>query len=277
MFGQDARMRYVLAALLCLVPACAKDTSSAGTKVEVVSAVYPLTYAVRRVAGDLVSVTDVTPPGAEPHDVELSPAQAGQVERADLVVLVHGLQPALEAAAGDGALDVLPDGSDPHVWLDPRVYAAVVAKITLRLASLDRAHAGVFRDNARAFVRELQAFDKEAEAALAHCARKDLVTSHAAFGRFATRYGLRQTGIAGVDAEAEPSPARIAKVVALAGKNGVTTVFAESAESRPAQTVAREAGATVAVLDPVEVFRGDDYLTVMRRNVAAVQAGLGCG
>lgn len=269
-------MRYVLAALLCLLPGCARD-GGGGDKVEVVSAVYPLTYAVQRVGGEHVRVTDAAPPGAEPHDVELTPAQVGRVEQADLVVLVRGFQPALDDAAGENAVDVLAEGTDPHVWLDPRTYAEIVAKITVRLAAVDRENSRAYRDNARAFVAELQAFDREAEATLSRCARKDLVTSHAAFGRFAKRYGLRETGIAGVGDEAEPSPARLAEVAALVERNGVTTVFAESADSRPAQTVAREAGAQVAVLDPLEVSRGDDYLTVMRRNLDAVKTGLGCG
>lgn len=276
MFDHDARMRYVLAVLLCLLPGCARGGGGDDGTIAVVTATYPLTYAVQRVGGELVAVAGVSR-DAGPHDAELTPTRAGQVEQADLVVLVRGLQPALDAAAGDGALDVLTGGTDPHVWLDPRTYAGIVASIAVRLASLDRAHSDAFRDNARAFVAELQAFDKAAEVALSDCRRKDLVTSHAAFGRFAARYGLRDTAIAGVGAEAEPSPARLAEVAALVRRNGVTTVFAESAGSPPARTVAREAGASVAVLDPVEVFRGDDYLTVMRRNVEVVTTGLGCG
>ncbi|HWL37094.1 MAG TPA: metal ABC transporter substrate-binding protein [Frankiaceae bacterium] len=269
-------MRYVLAVLLCLLPGCARGGGDDG-RVTVVTAVYPLTYAVQRIGGEHVRVVDLAPPGAEPHDVELTPAQVGRVEQADLVVLVRGLQPALDDAAGVRTLDVLRGGTDPHVWLDPPAYAEIVALITARLVALDREHAPAFSDNARTFAAELESFHGDAQETLARCARKDLVTSHAAFGRFAKRYGLRETGIAGVGDEAEPSPARLAEVAALVERNGVTTVFAESADSRPAQTVAREAGAQVAVLDPLEVSRGDDYLTVMRRNLDAVKTGLGCG
>lgn len=270
-------MRYVLAALLCLLPGCARDDVGDSGRVEVVTAVRPLWEAVQRIGGEHVHVTDVAPPGAEPHDVELTPAQVGRVEQADLVVLVRGFQPALDdAARGDNVLDVLTEGTDPHVWLDPRGYAEVVRRIGARLAELAPEHAAYFGEQTRQHVAELEAFDTATEAALSRCRRKDLVTSHAAFGRFAARYGLRETGIAGVDHEAEPSPARLAEVAALVRRNGVTTVFAESADSPPARTVAREAGAEIAVLDPLETST-DGWLTVMKRNVAAVTAGLGCG
>lgn len=273
-------MRFT-AVLLCaalLAPACARDSGSSG-KLDVVTAVYPLTYVAERVGGARVRVIDVAPSGAEPHDIELTPTQVGRVEQADLVVLVRGLQPALDdAAPDDRTFDALAGarGDDPHVWLDPVLLSAIAGELAKRLGAIDTEHAAEYRRNADSLVRGLVGLHADAAKALKTCAREDLVTSHAAFGRFATRYGLRATGIAGPDDEAEPSPRRIADVVALVRKNRVTTVFAESADSKPAQTVAREAGVKVEVLDPVEVFRGDDYVTVMKRNVAAVRAALGC-
>ncbi|HVF06887.1 MAG TPA: metal ABC transporter substrate-binding protein [Frankiaceae bacterium] len=274
-------MRKTWVAALCaavVLPGCVRDGAASG-RLTVVTGVYPVRMLVERIGGDRVEVVDIAPPGAEPHDVELSPTQVGQVEQADLVVVIRGFQPALDdAAPDDRTLDLLAQagGTDPHVWLDPVLLAGATDAVARALAERDPDHAAGYRDRAEALGTGLVALGSEIGNRLASCPRKDLVTSHAAFGRFAARYGLRETGISGVDAEAEPSPRRLADVAALVRRNGVTTVFAESDDDPPARTVAREADVAVAVLDPVEVFRGDDYYTVMQRNAAAVATALGC-
>lgn len=274
-------MRPLLAPLLCaalLVPACARDSGS-GDGLDVVSAAFPLTWLIQRVGDDHVRVTEATPPGAEPHDVELSPAQVGQVEQADLVVLVKGFQPALDdAAPDDKTFDLLTaaGGTDPHVWHDPVLLSRVARRLAQRFAVLDPDNAGDYGKNAAQVERELLILHAATAKTFAKCARKDLVTSHAAFGRFAERYKLRATAIAN-DPEAEPTPKRLSDVVAIVQKNGVTTVFAESADSKPAQTVAREAKVTVEVLDPIEVSGPIEPPKVFGINVAKVAKALGCG
>jgi zinc transport system substrate-binding protein len=227
-------------------------------------------------------VTNLTPPGVEPHDLELSPDDVGTVKAAGTVLLMgHGFQPQLErAAAGSSARVVtLLDtpglgrvGNDPHVWLDPVRYAVLV-----------RAVATALHGDAAPLLARLRALDREYRAGLAHCARRDLVTGHAAFGYLARRYELRQVAVEGLTPEAEPAPRRLAGVVAAVRASGATTVFTEPlASPRAARTVARETGAAVVPLDPLEgltpsaLDRGADYFTVMRANLAAIQQGLGC-
>ena len=109
------------------------------------------------------------------------------------------------------------------------------------------------------------------------------MTSHAAFGYLAQRYGLRQVAVEGLSPEAEPAPRRLARVIARVRESGATTVFAEPlASPRVARTVSRETDAAVAVLDPLEgltpraLALGADYFTVMRANLAALRKGLAC-
>jgi zinc transport system substrate-binding protein len=282
-------MRSRLAAVLScvLLAGCARGSAHVAGRLDVVAGVYPLAYVAERVGGSHVRVTDLTPAGAEPHDIELSPAQVGEVESADLVLLIHGLQAALDAAAhGDMVLDAAkvatpPPGvapGDPHLWLDPVELRAVTLAVAERLAARDPAHATDYAAAGAALAEELTALDSETRAALSSCARHEIVTSHEAFGHFAARYGLRQVGIAGLSPDAEPSPARLAQIAAFVKAHRVTTVFTESIVSpKVAETVAREAHVATAVLDPIEGVRdGDDYVTVMRRNVATLRTALGC-
>ena len=109
------------------------------------------------------------------------------------------------------------------------------------------------------------------------------MTSHAAFGYLAASYGLEQVPLTGITPEAEPSAKEIESLVEKVRQQGATTVFFETLVSpKLAQTVAREAGAKTAVLDPIEGLTKDesaagaDYFSLMRANLAALRKALGC-
>src|SRR6478752_4399043 len=272
--------------------------STAGGTVSVVASFYPIEFAVQQVGGDHVAVTSLTKPGAEPHDVELSPQDVAKVAEAGLVVYAKGFQPAVDTAVdqegSQHAFDVAPVANlnlaappdaaaakDPHFWLDPQRYAAVATAIGQRLGEADPANAATYTQNAMAFTDKLGALDAEFRMTLASCARKDLVTSHAAFGYLSERYGFTQVPIAGLSPDVEPSAAQLAQVADFVKAHGVTTIYAETlVEPAFAETVAKSTGARLATLDPIEgltsTSAGHDYLEVMRSNLATLKAGQGC-
>jgi zinc transport system substrate-binding protein len=276
------RLRIILTlAAVFLLTACGPSVQARPDTV--VASFYPLAFAAEEIAPH-VAVENLTPPGAEPHDLELSPIDAASVRQARLVLLLgRGFQPQLEDAAGDGdnvlhlldtaGLDLLPNG-DPHVWLDPLRYARIVERIGQTLGA---------EKAASRLVARLQDLDAEYRDGLATCDRREIVTSHEAFAYLAERYGLEQVPITGLSPEAEPQPANLARVVRLVEERGVTTIYYETLVSpRIAETVARETGAHVAVLDPIEgltpaeIAKGEDYFTRMRANLRALEEGLGC-
>jgi zinc transport system substrate-binding protein len=281
-------------ALLCLVllTGCTSGLSHDG-KVQVVASAYPFAWLAEQVGGSDVDVTDLVPPGAEPHDIELTPRQVGLVQEASLVVYLRGFQPAVDDALGSGkqAFDLgtvvtqqpLTTGGeqtakDPHIWLDPVRMEAAADALAARLAAKDAKHAAAYRARAAAVKQQLEALDTLFQSDLMGCARHDIVTSHSAFGYLAARYALVQRGITGVSPDEEPTPRKIVEVAQYAKAHHVTTIFFESlVDPKVAKTVAAEIGAKTAVLDPIEGVRGnDDYLSVQRRNAAALHAALGC-
>ena len=270
-----------LLALTLLVGGCGSSGSGDG-RPSVVASFYPLAYLVERIGGADVRLTDLTPPGAEPHDLELSPRQAGDLEDADLVVYLRGFQPAIDDAVPKGAFDVTDvvplNGGDPHIWLEPALLYALVNPLRARIASIDEGHRDAYVQRGRQLYAELERLDREFVAGLKSCKRHDVVFGHDAFGYLTMRHGLRQIAIGGRDPEAEPSPARVGEVIRLARAAKVTTVFVERLDAPgAARTVADEIGARLAVLDPVERVTGDDdYFTVMRRNLAALRLALDC-
>ena len=181
-----------------------------------------------------------------------------------------------KAGTGDTALD-------PHVWLDPVLMRAIVARVTKALSSLDRVGAPTYAANARALDGELAQLDAAYRTGLSNCDRRVVLTSHEAFGYLAKEYGLRQEGVSGLSPDAEPDPKRIGDLADLAKRDGVKVVFTETLVSpRIAETLAREAGLRTETLDPLEglttdaMAHGATYLTVMRDNLAKLRSALGC-
>lgn len=277
-------------------------------KTAVVASFYPVAWLAGKVGGDDVFVRTLTEPGAEPHDLELTARQVANVVDADFAVYAKGVQPAVDDAvrthAKGRSLDAAslvrtlppPDETDdeeahdgirhreasydPHIWLDPNRMAAVATALGGRLAAADPAHAAGYRERARATAAALTRLDREFQDGLRTCARREIITAHAAFGYLADRYGLRQIPVAGVDPSGEPSPKRLAALTRLVSATGATTVFSETLVSpKVAESLAREAGVRTAVLDPVEGIEdgaSGDYLTIMRENLRTLRPALEC-
>jgi zinc transport system substrate-binding protein len=274
------------------VAACSPSTKATSDHVRVVASFYPLAEIARQVGGGFVEVVDLTPAGVEPHDVELTTDDVDAIEDADLVLRVGGgFQPAVETAAkrrgSNGSVELGPlvgDGSgDPHFWLDPTRMEKATLIVRDALNEADPLHVQQFKDNAATYIAQLQSLDARYETSLTNCDRRDVVTAHAAFGYLARRYDLRQQAITGLAPESEPSPSRLVELERFVKEHGVTTVFFETLLPRDfADTLAKEAGVTTAVLDPIEGLtkaaqqRHDDYISVMGRNREALVKALGC-
>jgi zinc transport system substrate-binding protein len=294
MFDPRVRLLAACAAPLILATGCSTDDGDSGGRLQVVAGFYALEWATARVGGDLVAVTSLTPPGAEPHDLELSPQDVGAIADADLVVHLEGFQPAVDEAAANEAADsswdagtaadLMPvqdgDGAlDPHFWLDPTRLADVGDAVAEQFAKVDPEHAGTYEQNAADLRADLEALDTEVSDALADCAVDTLVTSHEAFGYLAGRYGFEMVGISGISPSQEPDPAALAEIADLVRERGVTTVYTETlVDPAVADTVASEAGVGTAVLDPLEGLTDpdEDYLDVMRANADTLHDGQSC-
>jgi zinc transport system substrate-binding protein len=270
-------VRALLVMLVLAAPGCGGSDDS-GPERTVVASFYPLAWAAEQIAIPGTEVVNLTPPGVEPHDIELSPSDIETIRDAEQVIYIGGgFQPAVEDAVEkrEGSLDLLSTGeSDPHIWLDPVRFSLAARRIG---RALGRPGEG------RRLAERLWAVDALYQSDLRDCQRRALVTTHAAFGQLARRYGLTQLSLAGSSPEAEPNPRELEELIDEVRASGATTVFTEPLVSdEVAVTVAREAGVAVATLDPIEglseerLRAGEDYLSVMRSNLAALRKALGC-
>ncbi|MFB7261353.1 metal ABC transporter substrate-binding protein [Streptomyces nojiriensis] len=262
-------------------------------KVGVTASFYPMAFLAEQIGKDHVKVDSLTKPGVEPHDLEITPKQTGQLGESDVVVYLKSLQPAVDKAVAQSGVKNVVDaatltelevhgsaghdhgaeeahaeggghdhghgegGKDPHVWLDPVKYAEIAKGVGAALEKADPGHAADYKKNTDELVGKLAALDTEFKDGLQNTASRTFITTHSAFGYLAERYGLDQEGISGVDPESEPSPARMKDLQAVAKKDNVTTVFFETlASDKTAKTLATDTGLKTDVLDPLEGITG---------------------
>ncbi|MGA5124608.1 metal ABC transporter substrate-binding protein [Streptomyces pseudogriseolus] len=335
----NVRRHHISAAALAAVTAlgfgtltaCSSDSAAAGStdKFDVVASFYPMAFLAEQIGGEHVSVTSLTEPGQEPHDLEISARQTAQLQESDAALYLEGLQPSVDEAIGQSGIKTKIDaatltsleehgaeaggheehadehahedehaegetahedehehshetegGKDPHIWLDPVKYAEVAEGVGKAFQKADPDHAADYEKNTEVLVGKLNDLDTTFETGLKGRKIDVFITTHAAFGYLAERYGLTEEAISGLDPESEPSAARVRELATTAKADGVTTVFYETLVSdKTAKTLAGDAGLRTDVLDPVEgitdASRGDDYFQVMEANLKALQTALG--
>ena len=312
------RLRFLLLALLIAILIAilvgretfshSNNATASTGHIRIVASFYPLTYLTQRIGGDLVQVTTITPAGTEPHDYEPTPQDIIAIYKAKLFIYngsgldawanhifsdvqasgVHVLcatsvTELLTASGQDASTQTLNQGTDPHTWLDPVRAQQEAEAIRDSLINVDPQNQVVYEQNASRLIADLQSLDSEYSSGLAQCTSHEIVTSHDAFAYLSQRYGLSSTYISGLSPDAEPSPKRLAEVVQQAKAEHIQYIFFETlVNSKLAETLAQEVGATTLVFNPLEgltsaqVTAGEDYLSIMRENLQTLRTALHC-
>lgn len=301
-----AALATVVLATLLVLAGCAPLSGFSGGGPRVVGSFYPLAYVAQRITGGHADVVDLTSPGVEPHDLELTVRQTADVADADVMVYEKGMQPAVDATVSQnpprrvvqatrvvrmrplapGELvdtsgsQAAPGRLDMHFWLDPRRMVGLARAVETRMSQVDPRHEHDYAANLRAFTGDMRRLDAAYRRGLANCRIHTVVVSHDAF-RYLGRYGLHFEPIAGLTPEAEPSAAHLTQIGNLIRSDHITTVFTETLASPAlADTLARDLHVKTAVLDPIEglsrATAGQDYLSLMRSNLDELRSANQC-
>ena len=270
-------------------------TSRSGNKprLRIVASFYPLAWAARQIAPG-AQVTDLTPKGGEPHDLQLTARQRLVIQDASVVLILgKGFQPDVERAAKESnrrilnlleGVALLPStekglGADPHVWLDPRLMRDVALKIAATFVDVDDRDREVYLKRGNELGRSLEALDRDYRQTLSTCDLKTVVTTHEAFGYLAKEYGLTQLGLTGLTPEAEPTARAIARARDLARRGAIAAIFYESSDegTRIGRSVAGDVGVPALPLSTLENQPASgDYHTEMTASLAQLKRGLRC-
>jgi zinc transport system substrate-binding protein len=239
---------------------------------------------VARIGGNRVQVSVLVPAGADPHTFEPKPAAMVELSRAGAwftigVPFEENLLPRLSSANSDLAIvrteEGIPrmeteggahadhDGADPHVWLSPRLVRRQAENILQGLISVDPAGEKIYRANARRFIAELGALDRELKTIFAGARDRSFLVFHPSWGYLAADYGLRQVAIE-VEGK-EPKGADLARITRLAKEKRIRVIFVEPQfPSRSARTVAESIGAKLVTADPLAANWADNLRQAAR-------------
>jgi zinc/manganese transport system substrate-binding protein len=303
--GLLRRSLLLLLAAASISPVAAQQ-SGAPAKLPVIASFSILADLVRAVGGDRVDVVSVIGPDTDAHGFEPTPADAGRVARAKLIV-VNGLgfdewMPRLAKGAASRAPVVvasrgirtmaepaghahghdLAHGSDPHAFGNVANTKIYVAAIRDALVAADPEGRATFEANAVRYSSELDALDREMVAALAPIPpeRRRVITDHDAFRYFGAAYGLTFVAPRTVSRAGDVSARDVARIVRQIKADRIPAVFLENvADSRLLEQIAREGGAKVGgrlYSDALSAPGGPaaTYLDLMRHNARTLAAAL---
>jgi zinc transport system substrate-binding protein len=278
-----------------------EETKEIDQKMSVVASFYPIAFFSSEIGGYKTIVTNLTPSGVEPHDYEPTTKDLALLEQSRVVVLNGGVEVWADKVksnledkqiniitAGEGIInkEIEEDGkkiADPHIWLDPVLAKEEAQKIAEGFAQADPQNQSYYENSLSLLNDKFDQLNQKYKMGLSNCQKKDIITSHTAFGYLAARYGLNQVAIAGLSPESEPSLQQLADISEFAKENNVKYIFFENLVSpKLSETIASEVGAKTLVLDPLESLSEDDskqgknYFTVMEDNLKNLQLALGC-
>lgn len=305
----------VLLLSTAFLAACGNQKESTGDSnddIKVMTTFYPMYNFAEQVVGDEGTVELLIPSGTDAHDFEPSAKDIAKISDSDIFVynstefetwaedilanvdqekvkVVEASQD-IELMAGDDH-DHEDDEAhadhdhshdvDPHVWLDPVLAQKEVEAIRDGLIEKYPDKKEAFEKNAAAYIEKLQDLDAEYKDAFANAQNKTFVTQHAAFGYLANQYNLTQESISGISPDQEPSPSRLAQLKEFIDEHNVSVIYFEAtASSKVAETLAKETGVELSVLQTLESLTedeqkaGKDYISVMQENLEALKESI---
>ena len=284
---------------------CSKQNNTANKKdgkLSVYTTIFPLADFAKKIGGDYVDVTTIYPPGADSHTYEPTQKQTVQVAKADLFVYNGaGLEPFAEkmektlknenvkvvnASKGielrssteeeheEGHKEEHQHDKDPHVWLDPTLAMKQAETIKNALVELQPEHKEVFEKNFAALQTKFTNLDSQFKDVVDHAKTKEILVSHAAYGYWEQRYGLKQIPIAGISASDEPSQKDLASIATTAKEHGLKYILFETFSTpKVAEVIQQETGTKILRLNHLATISEDDakknkdYFTLMEENI----------
>lgn len=291
----------LLVTFMLLLAACrghtftAPEEAAENNELTVVTSFYPMYLAAINVTRDVpgVAVVNMTEPVTGClHDYQLKPDDLKILSEAEVFIVngagmesfmdkvVHQLPnlKIIDASAGIPLLEGQGEaGGNPHLWVSISQAMQQVKNIGQQLAVLDPDHAAQYRANTNAYVNRLEMLRAKMHQTLDQAKERDIITFHEAFTYFAQEFNLNIVAVIAREPGSEPSAAELADTIETVKKAKIKALFAEPQyPAKAAETIARETGAEVFILDPVVTgaMEPDAYLQIMEKNLNTLKEAL---
>ena len=283
---------------LCLVIqlAACTNTEKSG-RLMIASGIIPVTSFITEVAGDLMDIVTLIPPGNSPANYQPSSGEMQALsdsviyftlqmptEEANILPKVHDFNKNIEIVnlrnivSETYPLRMIDDHGhdeedspdelsvDPHLWLSPKRSILMVRVIADALSEIDPVNKDTYEANASAYISEIESLDSEIKIRLGTFPNKAFMIYHGSYGYFAEDYGFEMISIEAAGKQA--TAAEIQEVIEHANEEGIKVIFYQDEfDDSQAQTIADEIGGSVQKASPLSA----DYLTSMREFVYALE------
>lgn len=285
-------MRKYAFILLVIFFACQPRAKETGKMVSV--SILPQKYFVDQIAGDLVQVNVLVPPGSSPHNYEVLPSQMKDLSKSkvwlqiglltfedawkekfaeinkdlSIVNCSEGIVPLAGSECEDEGDEHEHSGAyDPHVWLAPVEVKTISKNILNALMTSFPEDAAIFEKNYARFAARIDSVSAQIEQQLAPLQNRNILIFHPALGYYARQFKLAQIPLE-LDGK-EPSPKHLKAIVDLAREQNVRTVFIQKEfDSENALQLSREIGGEVMTIDPLE-YDWEKQLIDITKKIAA--------
>lgn len=292
--------RSVIFLLIIFILVFSYENVFGSNKLKVSASIYPLAHFAERVGTDYVDVTNIMPPGVEPHEYEPTPGDIKKIydsriflfSGAGLDTWAKRIRPELRkkgivviemASYTDLKSEYQDVNYDPHIWLDPLLARKMTVIIRDIFVMADPDHADIYTTNCDLYTTELNRLHMNFKEGLNNCSLRELIVTHDAYNYLTRRYNLTAYPITGITPEEEPSPRKLAELSRLALDKNIKYIFFEKLLSpRLAKTIAREVDASTLELNPLggitkeDIIQGKTYITIMEENLENLRTALGC-
>ncbi|WP_068672848.1 metal ABC transporter solute-binding protein, Zn/Mn family [Oceanobacillus sp. Castelsardo] len=262
--------------------------------IKIYTTLYPIQYAIERIAGDSITVESIYPPGVDAHSYEPTSKDITDIAKSDaFIYLGAGMEAFAETAADalsnqdvklielgkheelfqveeteeaghHAEQDEVHDGHhhgdhDPHIWIDPIRMLEMSNLIKQELISLNPEQASLYNDNFTTLEEDLLELDNQYTNTLKDKKNKKILVTHAAYGYWEKRYGLQQIAINGLSSNSEPSQKELTNIVNQANKSKLKyIIFEQNTSNRVSEVIQQEIGAETVVIHNLSVLTDDD-------------------
>ena len=282
-----------------IVVSCGDGDISEDDKLNIAVAIVPQETYVKAVAGDLVDVITMIPPGASEANYQPTPKQMAKLsdssiyfsmgvpaEKENILPKIKDFNKDINIVRLDDRVnDVYPDiffeeeehedegdhdednhdehshtGRDPHIWLSPSRVKLIINIIKDELIDIDPSNEEVYSKNAKEYIKKLEDVDKEIKDTLKGLSKKSFIVYHPSFGYFAEEYDLNMVAIE--ESGKEATGKRLKSIIDMAKEKDIKVIFYQSEfDKGQAVTIAKEIGGEALAIETLS----PDYIENLRK------------
>lgn len=299
------RIFFVFCILVACLNACSYNEEAQVDSKLVVATTGMIADALRHILPPEIEVHALMGPGVDPHLYEPLPSDVRALAKAKFVVynglhlegkmtevlhklerykLVHAWS---EGLSEESLIRVSEDYFDPHIWLDPFIWAEGLYALKNKTKKAFPQYREFIEESFMSYKKEIlkEAHRMNGLLSVIPQNQRTLITSHDAFSYFGKAFDVRVMALQGISTVGETGLRKVESLADFIVKNEIKSVFIESSVSTKSVTALQEScerksytlqRGGVLYSDALGDAKSgaDTYLGMLRKNTSTIVNGL---